>query len=197
MTIHDFGQSLKLSQSYANAPWWEPVYREAFPGFVSMHYVAKDGWAQRGGIDRNIQLDCGKNVTVDEKVRAEDWNDILLERWSDEEKRIAGWIQKALACDYIAYAFIPSGRCYLFPFLQLRRAWLLNGRIWIEQYPAVRARNNGYTTLSHPIPIDVLLRAVIDASLVTWREEPMPFAPGPGVITAQLEIRFDEKGDKK
>ena len=51
----------------------------------------------------------------DEKVRAEDWPDILLEQWSDEDRRAPGWVQKPLACDYIAYSFAPSGVCYLLP----------------------------------------------------------------------------------
>jgi hypothetical protein len=45
--------------------------------------------AQRGGIDRILTLECGRTYTVDEKVRMEDWPDILLERWSDEARRIA------------------------------------------------------------------------------------------------------------
>jgi hypothetical protein len=38
-------------------------------------------------------------------VRAADWPDILLEQWSDEERRKPGWVQKPLACDFVAYAF--------------------------------------------------------------------------------------------
>jgi hypothetical protein len=54
---------------------------------ISAVSVRSDGWAQRGGIDRVIALACGRVFTVDEKVRTTDWNDILLEQWSDEGRR--------------------------------------------------------------------------------------------------------------
>ena len=62
--------------------WWTDVYRGAFPDLLSMTNVRKDGWAQRGGIDRVLTLSSGKTITVDEKVREKVWPDILLERWS-------------------------------------------------------------------------------------------------------------------
>jgi len=59
-TVHDFNESLAFSQSCADAPWWIDVYRTAFPGLVSAVSVRKDGWAQRGGIDRVLTLKSGK-----------------------------------------------------------------------------------------------------------------------------------------
>lgn len=59
--------------------------------------VEQDGWAQRGGIDRLLTLACGRTYTVDEKIRTEDWPDVLLERWSNEGLRRPGWVQKPLA----------------------------------------------------------------------------------------------------
>jgi hypothetical protein len=166
--MHDFMTSLKKSHSYENAPWWDKVYRMSFPGLATTYSVREDGWAQRGGIDRIIVLKSGKTITVDEKIREKDWGDILLERWSDEKRKSPGWIQKNLACDYIAYAFVPSQKCYLFPFLQLRKAWLTNGVEWIKKYNEVRAENKGYITVSIPIPIPELLLSVSQASIVNW-----------------------------
>lgn len=175
MTIHAFGRSLALSQEHESAPWWEPVYRQAFPGFACMVSVREDGWAQRGGIDRVITLKSGRTVTVDEKVRAKSYGDILLERWSSRERKTPGWAQKDLACDYIAYAFVPDRRCYLLPALTLRAAWLKNGRRWIEDAQAetngfrtVLAKNEGYTTESVAVPITALLEAMQDAQTVEW-----------------------------
>jgi hypothetical protein len=167
--VHDFHDSLELSHAYENAPWWDEIYRQAFPGLRSSVSVRRDGWAQRAGIDRVLTLASGKVVKVDEKVRGKAWPDILLERWSDEARGIAGWIQKTLDCDYIAYAFIPTATCYLLPFLTLRRAWLENGRQWIEQYqPPIRAHNKGWVTVSVAVPIDVLMAAMNDAMRITW-----------------------------
>lgn len=166
--IHDFKTSLALSQSQADAPWWEPVYRAAFHNFACMAYIRKDGWAQRGGVDRVITLDSGKEIKVDEKVRSIDYPDILLEFWSDRKRRIPGWVAKDLACDFIAYAFIPSKTCHLLPFLTLRRAWQINGRNWIRRFGVIKAHNNGWTTESVPVPVEELTRGLIGAMTVNW-----------------------------
>lgn len=110
-----------------------------------------------------LTLACGRTYTVDEKVRTNDWPDILLEQWSDEARRSPGWIQKPLACDFIAYAFAPSRRCYLLPVVPLQRAWRLFGRQWINDFEQKRALNLGYVSASVPVPIDVLMSAMTRA----------------------------------
>jgi hypothetical protein len=168
--IHDFAQSLERSNSYSDAPWWELVYRRAFAGFAGMVSVRADGWAQRGGIDRVITLKSGRTVTVDEKVREKRWPDFLLERWSDEARGSPGWIQKDLACDFIAYAFVPDETCYLLPFLPLRKAWIQNGRDWCARHQEVRAKNHGYVTISVAVPIEEVLSAISVAITINWGE---------------------------
>lgn len=164
--VHDFATSLARSHVYADAPWWIDMYRRAFPTLQSAVSVRSDGWAQRAGIDRVLTLACGRTLTVDEKVRTNDWPDILLEQWSDEERRSAGWVQKPLACDLIAYAFAPSGRCYLLPVVLLQRAWRLNGRSWIANFGQRRAYNVGYVSANVPVPIGTLMQAMADAMLI-------------------------------
>lgn len=166
--IHDFETSLKKSHAQADAPWWMAVYREAFPDLQSCVCVRRDGWAQRGGIDRVLTLGSGKTLMVDEKVRDKVWDDIALEYWSDEARKKRGWIQKELACDFIAYAFIPSATCYLLPFQSLRRAWRKNGEQWISEHKRIEAPNNGYVTISVGVPIPVLMAALSDAMKVRW-----------------------------
>jgi len=163
---HDFRASLAMSESYADAGWWLDLYRRAFPSLISAVCVRDDGWAQRGGIDRVITLASGRVYTVDEKVRTHDWPDILLEQWSDEARRSPGWVQKPLACDFVAYAFAPSRRCYLLPVAPLQRAWRLYGRQWIDRYGQRRAHNVGYVSTNVPVPIDVLLHAMADAMVL-------------------------------
>ena len=168
MIVHSFNESLRLSHKQANAPWWEIAYRQAFPGFAAMTCVRNDGWAQRGGIDRVITLESGKTISVDEKVRDKDYGDVLLEHTSDEGRGGAGWIEKDLACDYIAYAIIPTRTCYLFPFLQLRRAWLDHGKYWRTQFRSIRAQNPTYVTVSTAVPTEILFGALEHAMRVTW-----------------------------
>jgi hypothetical protein len=155
-----------MSEAHADADWWLDLYRRAFPSMTSSVSVRQDGWAQRGGIDRVITLASGRVYTVDEKVRAHDWPDILLEQWSDEDRRVPGWVQKPLACDFIAYAFAPSRKCYLLPVVPLQRAWRLSGRRWLVEYGQRRAQNVGYTSVNVPVPIETLLAAMASAMLL-------------------------------
>ncbi len=168
--IHNFAESLAKSHAQANAPWWLDVYRQAFPSLLTWACIRKDGFAQRGGIDRILTLDSGRTISVDEKVRYKVYPDILLERWSDPITRTPGWVQKPLACDYIAYAFVPTQTCYLLPTLTLQRAWRIHGRKWVLQYKEVRAENEGYYTASVPVPIDVLMTALGEAMCIHWGE---------------------------
>lgn len=108
--VHRFAESLALSDQFTDADWWLPIYRRAFPRLASAVSVRQDGWAQRGGIDRVLTLECGRIFTIDQKVRMENWPDVLLEQWSDEGRRVPGWIQKPLACDFIAYAYGADDR---------------------------------------------------------------------------------------
>jgi hypothetical protein len=171
MAVHGFDERLAWSRAQEDAPWWLSVYRRAFPGIATMMSVRDDGWAQRAGIDRIIVLTTGKIIRVDEKVRSRDYPDFALERWSDEAKRKPGWIQKSLDCDFIAYAFVESGTCYLFPTLLLQRAWREFGRQWVSIYPEVRAQNRGYVTVSTAVPRGVVLDAIRESIVV-------PFASG-------------------
>ena len=164
---HDFASSLAMSERHSSASWWLDAYHRAFPRLASVVSVRQDGWAQRGGIDRLLTLSCGRTYTVDEKVRSEDCPDILLEQWSDERRRVPGWVQKPLACDFIAYAFAPSQRCYLLPVAQRQRAWRLQGRRWIERYGTRRANNGSYVSVGVPVPRDVLLQALVDAMCIS------------------------------
>jgi hypothetical protein len=165
--VHRFRDSLALSETYADADWWLPVYRRAFPRLQSAVSVREDGWAQRGGVDRVLTLSCGRTFTVDEKIRTEEWPDILLEQWSDVAKRAPGWVQKPLACDFIAYAYAPTGLCFLLPVVPLQRAWRQRGREWIGLYGVRRAQNPGYVSTSVPVPRDVLMQAIAAAMMVT------------------------------
>jgi hypothetical protein len=191
---HAFAQSLTRSQSHAEASWWGEVYRQAFVDFGSMLYVANDGWAQRSGIDRVITCKSGKVHYVDEKVRDKAWPDFALEVLSDRDRNLPGWARRDLACDFLAYAFVPIRRCYLIPFVPLRAAWLKHVKEWVALAysgigaPAAQrprqgvhrgeagfgvtfADNGRYVTECVTVPIDVLSDAVREALIVEWRPE--------------------------
>ena len=121
----------------------------------------------------------GKTITGDEKVREENWPDILLEFMSDVERGTPGWMAKDLACDYLAYAFIPSQTCHLLPFLALRSAWRKHGDTWkwkgenrVDGFSIINAQNEDrgrrWTTRSVGVPTPFVLSAIHEALTVTW-----------------------------
>jgi len=118
------------------------------------------------GIDRIIMLANGQSISIDEKKRGKVYGDILLEYISVDTTGAPGWIEKDLVIDYLAYAFIPSKRCYLFPWLLLRRAWRQFGEGWKEKYCKIIAQNNGYQTISVAVPIEILQAAVASACVI-------------------------------
>ena len=167
--MNEFRRDLKWSHGQSDQPWWEEVYRAAFPSFSAMHEVRKDGWAQRGGIDRQVLLADGTVLKIDEKVRRTSYPDFCLEYWSDEARKVPGWIAKPLTCDFIAYAFAPTATCYVLPFQLLRSAWKSNRKEWVATYrPPIRAENPGYTTVSVAVPIAVVLESLSGAMTVKW-----------------------------
>jgi len=164
--MHDFKSSLAMSHAASDLPIWEQVYRSSFPGFAAMIDHRQDGDHQRAGIDRSVILENSKQILIDEKARGANkktgvvYEDIALEYLSHEGNGVPGWVCKPLRADYIAYAIVPLGRCYLLPVMQLQLAWKRCGDFWIERYNAVRATNVGYTTVSVAVPVPVVFAEV-------------------------------------
>jgi hypothetical protein len=186
----DFGPDLDWSYGVAGLPFWEDVYRQAFPGFVAAHIPTGDGWHQRAGRDRIIVLDDSSTITVDEKGRRDEWPDILVEILSDRDRKVPGWGNpgKRLSCDYIGYAFVPSQTCHLVPYRELRRIMAHGpGRDWWRE--AARKQKDGvrggiqfvdarnprdvtkpvrYWTRSIAVPTKMLLAEIARSLTFTW-----------------------------
>jgi len=164
--IHNFKECLEWGESVADEPFWLQVYQRAFPTLAAVTKNMSAGDAQNRGIDRVLLLQNGRSLYVDEKKRTRDYGDILLEFVSNDRTGAPGWIEKDLQIDFLAYAFIPSGRCYLFPWHQLRRAWRQMGEEWKKRCRLVTAENLTYKTHSIAVPTEELLRMVARASII-------------------------------
>ena len=164
--VHNFLKDLAWSEKAGDEPFWNAIYHKAFPNMVSAMSCPGDFASQRMGIDRVILLSNGETIKIDEKKRREDRGDILLEYISNDVTDAPGWIEKDLAIQYLAYAFIPSRRCYLFDWPMLRRAWLKFKDGWISRGPFIAAQNNGYKTISTAVPTKELLSAVSSARII-------------------------------
>lgn len=165
---HNFAASLRASHEAEDMPLWREVYQKAFPTMQEMINHRQDGDHQRQGIDRSIILRNSKQILVDEKVRFKPYDDILLEVWSDFERKKPGWVAKDLLCDYIAYAVEPLGKCYLLPVPQLRLAWKKNGQRWWDNNFKPKADNGGWVTVSVVVPAEELLTEIRNCLVVNF-----------------------------
>jgi len=164
--MHDFKERLAWSMTQSHEPFWDAVYRKAFPNLSNHMPCLTDTPSQRMGIDRIIHLGNGLTLAVDEKKRDKDYRDFFLELVSNDKTGALGWIEKDLAIDYLAYAFMPSKRCYLFPWPMLRRAWLHYKPEWTKKYKPLPVPNNGYNTIGIAVPIAVVCNAVQQAQII-------------------------------
>lgn len=170
---HDFREQLEYSQQASGESFWDAVYRKAFPGLVGHIAVGGKVQAQYRGVDRLIYLGNDAVLKVDEKKRRRERADILLEHVSVDQPFKPGWIERDLAIDYIAYAFLDSRKVYLLPWPLLRKAWLENGDEWKrkaesrqEGFGVVTAENRGYKTHSVAVPIKRLYAAINRSSII-------------------------------
>jgi hypothetical protein len=174
MAVHKFTDDLQFSEAAKAEMFWEDVYHRAFPNLVTCVSCFGNYASQRQGVDRLLMLENGHVLKVEEKCRRTEYNDILLEYLSVDTANTPGWIEKDLPIDYLAYGFILSRRCYLFPWPFLRYAWNANKENWRAAYKPVEAKNDGYSTWSLPIPTDVLYRAVNRATRIDLRDSVTP-----------------------
>jgi hypothetical protein len=163
--IHDFNERLQFSLEASCEPFWEAVYNKAFPTMTDLKTI-DDLSKQRLGIDRVVFLENGKEIYIDEKKREKVYSDILLEYISVDTTGAPGWMEKDLAIDYIAYAFMPTQRVYLFPWDFLKRAWDHYKEKWLADYEHIPGYNSNYTTWSVAVPISILQKAVTTATVI-------------------------------
>jgi len=142
---------------------FETFYREKFSNIKEIRFEENLN-KQLKGIDKTIIFNSGYEITIDEKKRRVDYNDILIELVSNKGTKRQGWLFTT-QCDYIAYAIMPKKTIYLIPTTLLKLAWVENQIKWESNYKKIEAKNkdnNGreFITISIPIPIKVLLEGL-------------------------------------
>ena len=168
--LHNFKTDLAFSDAASDEDFWWDIYKAAFVDLVDWAKCQGDNAGQRAGVDRVIVLSNGKTLTIDEKKRRDNWNDVLLEYGSfrDGKKVLEGWINKPLVIDYLAYAFMPRRTAILLPWNLLQAAWKKNSEAWLlnPSYKKVKAMNRNYTTHSVAVPIQELRKAINSAMVI-------------------------------
>lgn len=157
--MSDFHQDLQFSLDSDIDSELNKFYHEQFPELEKIEIVTKLSWQKRG-VDKVLILASGKRILIDEKIRREDYGDILLEEYSNWERKIVGWLGNDKFTDYIVYMIEPTKTVYFLPFLLLQRAWQSNHDYWLATFGRREAQNKGYITTFIAVPTDVLLEAI-------------------------------------
>lgn len=156
---NNFDLDLKYSLENRDGGAINDFYYKIFPTLRRIESV-KDLELQKRGIDKILHLSSGKKILIDEKKRRKDYGDILLEEYSNYEKKKIGWLGREKHTDYIVYIIMDGMTIYLLPFLLLQLAWVHNYRNWLKTYGRKFAQNKYYKTSNIPIPVEVLLTAI-------------------------------------
>lgn len=150
---NDFDTDNAYSQSKDITDKLDNYYRGKFKNIVRIERVY-DKERQLKGIDVVIHFLNGHSINIDEKIRRGEWNDIVIEVYSDKNKKKKGWIF-GKHTDYICYYF-ESGRLYLFPYLLLQSYFFNQIIPNYQDYKTIDAVNQHYTTLSVIVPFHQL-----------------------------------------
>lgn len=196
--VYRFPEQQAQEKVAAGKDWVEQAYWQAFGnlGLVRVALVTNPDY-QRKGYDKVCHFKNGKRVIFDEKHRPRDYNDVLIEIWSNMERRIRGWLDSN--ADYIAEFFESTRRVVWLPLLLLNK-WLKTRKEiipWVENPEndtllpcppwnnVVKAHNKGrlghpdYTTASIAGPNELVLGGMLQV----MHED---FAPGQTPIETWL-----------
>jgi len=164
--VNDFKTDLEHSHDEETNKAFDAFYMSYFPMAESVEFIT-DLEMQKMGIDKIIRLSNRGRITIDEKVRRTDYDDILIEYWSNFEEKKLGWIYYS-RCDFIMYA--NNKNFYMLPFRLMQLAWKRHSTEWRKKYNLPPAKNNGYETHNVAVPIKVLLDAIRDEMIHTMTE---------------------------
>ncbi len=155
-----FQSDLEYSLNERENEIFDKFYYRIFKNLKEIKIV-NDINMQKDGIDKILIFENGKELLIDEKKRRKDYGDILLEEWSDFEKKKVGWLGDSnKETDYIVYAIMPSKKVFLFPFKLLQMAWINNYKKWRLIYKRRFAQNIGYRTSNLEIPTNIVMDAI-------------------------------------
>jgi len=152
---YTFKDRLGLSQGYSQSKNIKEILLAQIPG--ALQIIPAHLKNDKHGTDWWIELAAGKFLSVDVKVREEDFalkpnggDDLALETFSVVEKQIVGWTRSTeKQTDYILWLWIDSGRWCLVPFPMLCKVFTDNWERWIKLFKKATQRTpqgNGFYT---------------------------------------------------
>lgn len=145
---YGFAERMLMSDGYSASRQVEEILLENVPGALVVRRA--NSTDDRHGTDYWVTHSSGRDLSVDCKVREEDWtqkpepyraDDLALETWSVVEKEVPGWTrQEGKRTDYILWLWTDTGRWCLVPFPMLCRVFNDNWQAWSDRYKTGKQR---------------------------------------------------------
>jgi|SRR5579864_1728351 len=144
-----FDEQLAMSHGHSASADIEKLLLEQIPGARNARPAAPEN--DRQGTDWWVEHVSGRHLSVDCKVRSEDWSvkspprdDLAIETWSVIEKQKPGWSRdQNKRSDYILWLWTDTGRWCLVPFHMLCAVTQEHWQRWISAYGANRQDTEG------------------------------------------------------
>lgn len=137
---YDFTERLEFSEGVNKRKDISSILLQNLSGAVS---ISKSNHTEdRNGTDYFVEMDSGKRLSVDVKIREKDfstinpaWDDLALETFSVIEKEVVGWTRNSQKqTDYILWLWQDTGRWCLIPFIMLCNIFSENWESWKMRY---------------------------------------------------------------
>jgi hypothetical protein len=139
---YSFGNQLVMSQGVCLSQDVAAILLGAIPGAVAVQPAHQSN--DRHGTDYWVEHARGAHLSVDVKIRREDWaakpepdraDDLALEVWSVKEKNKIGWTRDAgKRTDYVLWLWVDTGRWCLVPFAMLCAVFQDKWKEWSTCY---------------------------------------------------------------
>lgn len=139
---YDFDERLKSSEGVAVSEDVESILLNNLAGALSVTKAHEVN--DRSGTDWWVECSGRKHLSVDAKVREEDWalrgqDDLALEVWSVCEKSIIGWtLDRNKQSDFILWFWKETKRWCILPFPMLCSVFSEHKDEWCEKYKTAR-----------------------------------------------------------
>ena len=141
-TEYSFDKQLVMSQGVSISQDVAKILLQEIPGAVGVYSAHQSN--DRNGTDYWVEHERGTHLSVDVKVRQEDWaakpesdraDDLALETWSVVEKQKIGWTRDATKrSDFILWLWPKTDRWCLLPFPLLCQVFQQNWQKWSACY---------------------------------------------------------------
>ena len=169
---YEFDDQMAMSDGHAETIEVRSLLMEYIPGALSVQRAHEKN--DRSGTDYWVEHATSRHLSVDTKVREEDWSvkpepyradDLALETWSVVESKVVGWTRdESKRTDYVLWLWMDTKRFCLLPFPMLCRAMQQHWEFWCGQYQVSQqhtpGRNGGWRSECVFVPRDVVWETI-------------------------------------